>query len=51
MCYILRNPFYSEIFRKKVLDKILGLFLKSDGWIYRIIISIIEIRSSKCLLL
>ncbi|CAD8060440.1 unnamed protein product [Paramecium sonneborni] len=51
ICYILRNPFYSTIVKQIILNNTLGKLLNQQGWIYRLIIALIELRSSKCLLL
>ncbi|CAD8048991.1 unnamed protein product [Paramecium primaurelia] len=51
ICYILRNPFYSTIVKQLILSNTLGKILNQQGWIYRLIIALIELRSSKCLLL
>ncbi|CAD8151923.1 unnamed protein product [Paramecium pentaurelia] len=51
ICYILRNPFYSSIVKQIILSNTLGKILNPQGWIYRFIILLIELRSSKCLLL
>ncbi|CAD8141011.1 unnamed protein product [Paramecium octaurelia] len=51
ICYILRNPFYSTIVKQIILSNTLGKILNPQGWIYRLVIAIIELRSSKCLLL
>ncbi|CAD8058592.1 unnamed protein product [Paramecium sonneborni] len=51
ICYILRNPFYSTIVKQIILNNTIGKLLNQQGWIYRFIIALIELRSSKCLLL
>ncbi|CAK67450.1 unnamed protein product (macronuclear) [Paramecium tetraurelia] len=51
ICYILRNPFYGSIVKQIILSNTLGKVFNQQGWIYRLIIALIELRSSKCLLL
>ncbi|CAD8140748.1 unnamed protein product [Paramecium pentaurelia] len=51
ICYILRNPFYTQILKQKCLNKILGVFLKEENILHRIVIGLLDLRSSKCLLL
>lgn len=49
--YILRNPFYTQIFKAKVLLPLLGLLFKQNSFIARAIIYLIELRSSISLLI
>ncbi|CAD8057577.1 unnamed protein product [Paramecium sonneborni] len=51
ICYLLRNPFYTQILKQKCLNKILGLFIKEENLLYQLIIGLLDLRSSKCFLL
>ena len=46
MKMIFRNPFYESIFKPKIVVPLLDKILKKDGWPTRIIMSLLEMRSS-----
>ncbi|KAM3141184.1 hypothetical protein pb186bvf_006789 [Paramecium bursaria] len=50
LSYLLRQPIY-ELLKQKYILKVIRLLFKTDGWIEKILIGLIEIRSSKSLLL
>lgn len=41
-----RPPFYTNIFKSKIVEPILNRLMKCDRWIYRIIMYILEMKSS-----
>lgn len=43
---LFRNPFYESIFKPKLVLPLLGKFFKTDGWITKIIMSLMEMRAS-----
>jgi hypothetical protein len=43
---IFRNPFYESIFKPKIVLPIIGRLFKSDGWITKIIMYLLEMRAS-----
>ncbi len=51
IAYALRNPFYSEFLRAKFVDPILDILFGKTSKIAKLIIYLIEIRSSRSLLL
>ncbi|CAK84893.1 unnamed protein product (macronuclear) [Paramecium tetraurelia] len=51
ICYVLRDPFYSQILKQKCLNKVLGLLVKEENILHRLVIGLLDLRSSKCLLL
>lgn len=46
MKMLFRNPFYEAIFKTKIVIPILRKLFKPEGWITRIIMYILEMRSS-----
>ena len=49
--YLLRNPFYTEIFRNRFLDPLLDRFFPNLPFLKKLIIYIIEVRSSLSVLM
>lgn len=41
-----RNPFYDNILKPKILLPILSKLFKTDGWIMKIIMYLLEMKSS-----
>lgn len=46
MKMLFRNPFYESIFKPKIVLPLLARFFKTDGWITKIIMSLMEMRAS-----
>ena len=43
---VFRPPFFGRVFKPRVVEPILNRLMSSDRWLYRIIMYILEMRSS-----